>query len=298
LDVFNESYKVVKNSSGCACIQVKGDQEEGGDEEAVFEVQGVLVGLDLPPILARNQLPERISWAKQGVQITGLGHPFFGEAVAAILAIHRCLGRTYSLEGLRSWICPQFGHFHSLDFSNRYITPTTLVNGEPSVPFSSLVDPAGALLAATQHFGAHLADNEVLYFERLEHSPEDIQYQEVDPAVFRAGQIVQLQVSFTTVPLAGRKGTFQLLCKLRSVAILDRQLQEVSTSCYCFKIGLDFSLQAYDLALLRHELALREEVPRPLKRRVGYTSGASKRGRVQANGEPDQPMPFHPPPAV
>lgn len=46
----------------------------------------------------------------------------------------------------------------------------------------------------------------------------------------RIGQIVQLQVSFTSVPLWGRKGGFRMASKLRSVTILDRKLQEVCSA--------------------------------------------------------------------
>lgn len=53
-------------------------------------------------------------------------------------------------------------------------------------------------------------------------------YDEIDPAIFRVGHVVQLQVSFAAVPKWGGTGKHQMACKLRSIAVLDTQVQEVS----------------------------------------------------------------------
>ncbi|KAA1480130.1 hypothetical protein DENSPDRAFT_789985, partial [Dentipellis sp. KUC8613] len=200
-------------------------------EEAIFEVQGILLDLSLPPVLSRRQcvkLPQRVTWAKQTVQITGLGLPFFADTMNAVNGIHHSISRKYAASGLRPWRSTQLGDYISLDVGNRYITPNTFTNGESAIPFHPLVDPHGILLEATRDVGSHLADNEVRYFERLHNSSGIASFEDIDPAVFRPGQIVQLQVSFVTVPVAGAKGIYQVTPKLRSIAILDRSLQEVS----------------------------------------------------------------------
>lgn len=50
----------------------------------------------------------------------------------------------------------------------------------------------------------------------------------MDPAVFRHGQLVQVQASFSTIPMSGNKGTHKMLLKLRSVALIDRSMQQVA----------------------------------------------------------------------
>ncbi|KAI0054297.1 hypothetical protein BV25DRAFT_1817240, partial [Artomyces pyxidatus] len=190
--------------------------------EAVFEVQGVLLAFDLPPITSKSQIQPKPAWAKQSVKVVGLGAPEFDQAIAGIGAVHRKMSGLYKVDALQAWAAGRQAQFAELDFSNRYVTPHNLVRGQVASPFGAYIDPHDILATATKAIGLHVDDNIVLYYECL------LIFREIDPAVIRAGQIVQLQVSFSTVPMWGRKGMYRMVSKLRSVTILDRELHEVS----------------------------------------------------------------------
>ncbi|KAI0060626.1 hypothetical protein BV25DRAFT_1807174 [Artomyces pyxidatus] len=198
--------------------------------EAVFEVQGVLLAFDLPPITSKSQILPKPAWAKQSVKVVGLGAPEFDQAIAGIGAVHRRLSGLYKVDALQAWAAGRQAQFPELDFSNRYVTPHSLVRGQLASPFGAYIDPHDILATATKAIGLHVDDNIVLYYDKpSDYLPvaSEVIFREIDPAVIRAGQIVQLQVSFSTVPMWGRKGMYRMVSKLRSVTILDRELHEV-----------------------------------------------------------------------
>ena len=58
------------------------------------------------------------------------------------------------------------------------------------------------------------------------------------PITVRVGQLVEVQASFCVVPIT--KGRYLMLSKLRSVCILNNQVQEVSLSVLDWNITDDF----------------------------------------------------------
>ncbi|KAI0037821.1 hypothetical protein FA95DRAFT_1470331, partial [Auriscalpium vulgare] len=194
--------------------------------EAVFEVQGVLIDFDLPPVTDKNQLMPKPAWAKQSVKICGLGSQVFDLSIRGIRTLERKIASLYKVGALQEWSPSVIGEWPSLDFATRYVTPHAFAKGQHAVPFSKDVDPQGILAKTTSSVGVHLEDNHVLYYEAQHDENNMVVYHPIDPAVIRIGQIVQLQVAFTSVPLWGKKGQHQLACKLRSLVILDRNVQE------------------------------------------------------------------------
>lgn len=67
-----------------------------------------------------------------------------------------------------------------------------------------------------------------VFTNQVESSP---QYVACLPSAIRPGQLLEVQVAFCAVPVA--KGKYRMLLKLRSVCILDRQVQKV-----CSKTGI------------------------------------------------------------
>ncbi len=57
-------------------------------------------------------------------------------------------------------------------------------------------------------------------------SGSEQRYMPIKPVAIRPGQLVEAQVSFSIVPIT--KGRHIMLCKLRSVCILSKQVQDVS----------------------------------------------------------------------
>jgi hypothetical protein len=54
-------------------------------------------------------------------------------------------------------------------------------------------------------------------------------YKKIDPIKVQTGDIVEVQVSFSTVPLKGDR--YKMLLVLRSIAIIDTALTQVRTYC-------------------------------------------------------------------
>ncbi|KAI0037262.1 hypothetical protein FA95DRAFT_1614430 [Auriscalpium vulgare] len=166
------------------------------------------------------------AWAKQAVKICGLGSQIFDSAIRGLRTLECRIAALYKVGAVQEWSPSAIGEWPSLDFATRYVTPHAFAKGQHAVPFPKDVDPQGILLKTTSPVGIHLEDNHVLYYEACHIEKNKVVYQPVDPAVIRIGQIVQLQVAFTSVPLWGKKGQHQLACKLRSLVILDRNVQE------------------------------------------------------------------------
>ncbi|KAI0039943.1 hypothetical protein FA95DRAFT_1471079, partial [Auriscalpium vulgare] len=192
--------------------------------EAVFEVQGVLMDFDLPPVTDKDQIMPKPAWAKQSVKICGLGSQVFDSAIRGLRTLERRIASLYKVGALQEWSPSLVGEWPSLDFATRYVTPHTFAKGQLVVPFSKDVDPQGILSKTMASVGAHVEDNQVLYYEAQYNEKSKVAFQPVDPAVIRIGHIVQLQVAFTSVPLWGKKSQHRLACKLRSIAILDRNV--------------------------------------------------------------------------
>ncbi|KAI0308419.1 hypothetical protein OF83DRAFT_1089840, partial [Amylostereum chailletii] len=189
-------------------------QNEGGLEEGVYVVHGLVAALDLPPITHKSQLMPKPAWAKQSISIVGLGTPSFDKALSTV----------YRPGCFEDWSPSHYGPFFALEFSNCYVTRISSVRGQPAIFFTQQVDPNGVMADILSSAGIHLDDNRVQYFCRDPTSEDGFVAE--DPALFRIGQIVELQVSFTSVPLWGRKGMFRMATKLRAIAILDTYLQQ------------------------------------------------------------------------
>ncbi|KAI0043095.1 hypothetical protein FA95DRAFT_1499128 [Auriscalpium vulgare] len=202
-----------------------------GDEmvEATLEVQGVLVDYDLPPVTTKAQIGAKPLWAKQAVKLMGFGAPEFTNAVNGLRDIHRRIGSMYKVKSFEDHALNMAGCTMELNFATRFITPHSQVKGEAPIAFGNFVDPHGLLANAMTGVGSHLEDNQVLYYDCLkDQATGSLVYTPIDPSILRVGQIVQLQVAFGSVPLWGKKGSYRMVSKLRSIAILDRELQDVS----------------------------------------------------------------------
>ncbi|KAI0054468.1 hypothetical protein BV25DRAFT_1789615, partial [Artomyces pyxidatus] len=127
--------------------------------EAVFEVQGVLMSFDLPPITSREQLEPKPQWAKQSVHIMGFGAPEFDQALEAVNLVHRRMSELYRLGSVKDRVVDDDDEAEGtvpLDFSNRYVTPKSRVNKRTAVPFDPLIDPHKILERTMKSIGQHL----------------------------------------------------------------------------------------------------------------------------------------------
>ncbi|KAI0038992.1 hypothetical protein FA95DRAFT_1457206, partial [Auriscalpium vulgare] len=173
-------------------------------EEAIFVTRGLLMDKDLPPITDKSQLNGRPLMAKQTVSLAGLESPLFNSALGAILAVHGQMSSLFAEGELQEWLPSRDDDQVTLELSNRYVTRKEYAQGQLSVPFLRGVDPSGVIHDETSREGVHTTDNQVSYYERLTTAGDGFEYKEVEPAVFRIGQIVEVQFALGSVPLAGR----------------------------------------------------------------------------------------------
>ncbi|TFY83201.1 hypothetical protein EWM64_g807 [Hericium alpestre] len=160
------NYVSHKAPDGTAKVVLRNSDPEAELEEAVWEMQGVLLDYDLPPVLHRNRLPGKPIWAKQSVHLLGFSSSIFERATTGIAAIHHLIDSVYSVNSLRPWVPDQTEDHPSFTFSNRYVTALSQSQGHSPVPFGDVIDPQGILLQATSNVGAHLEDNKVEYYEK------------------------------------------------------------------------------------------------------------------------------------
>ncbi|KAI0788939.1 hypothetical protein BC629DRAFT_1288231, partial [Irpex lacteus] len=194
-------------------------------EEVVMNIQGYMIRSELPPVLRKDRIPKNPVTAKQSVVITGLGGEQFEDCVRAIMAIHTQFAAQFPPDVLLPW-APQNEDGHvCLEFSNRYFSPIS--DPGAALEFDTSVDPQG-ILKNLDVAGKHTEDNKVLYYERVAKKTQTgFTYLPCRPTVLRVGHLVELQVSFSAIPIA--RGRYIMLRKLRSICDLNEAIIQETT---------------------------------------------------------------------
>ncbi|KAG6916518.1 hypothetical protein DXG01_006519 [Tephrocybe rancida] len=144
------------------------------NEEAVFTLQGVITGKDLP-LLSNTPPAGRIRFLKQSMKLSRLGTQAFANTVSTIAHIHGLFDRSFSDGQLQEWISSD-GEDGVLDFVNQYFTPASDVSpGEKHVPFEEGLDPASILNALSKKGFVRMDDNIVTYLEKKVNSSGETQ---------------------------------------------------------------------------------------------------------------------------
>ncbi|KAF9455429.1 hypothetical protein BDZ94DRAFT_1367666 [Collybia nuda] len=205
--------------------------KEGSEEleELVLRVQGILCKKDLPPLHKPGYIAtNRLKYVSQSIALTGLGSSLFQACFDAVYDIHQCISQHFpenSLEDL-----PQTSHedYPEITASNRYFTPQHLALSEDLIPFKKCVDPQKILqYAAIGSAFVHTVENEVEYFELKVEDGGSKQYETMNPALFRIGDIVEAQISFLVVPIKNNYH-FRVMPILRAITLLDSKFQKDS----------------------------------------------------------------------
>ncbi|EIM79096.1 uncharacterized protein STEHIDRAFT_116800 [Stereum hirsutum FP-91666 SS1] len=232
LPTLDERTIIYTDTDGNSTLLFNEGSSESEGIEAIFVVQGVLWDFTLPPILAKTDLPRRVQFAKQSVVIHGWGNKHFVEDRQAIEAIHQKMSANYKEGTLKPWdgLNTTDSDMTSKEYSNRYFTPIQHANGELSIPFGSNVDPYQHLSRAATSNMVHLSTNEVGYYQYIPIHRRKTGFVCFNPAQFRAGQLVQIQIAFKTVPSGGKTIQHRLICQLKSIAMLDNAMQQTYES--------------------------------------------------------------------
>lgn len=150
----------------------------------VFTLAGIVCAKDLPPLLekpswaitfltiaeekltpAHRISSSRYKYLRQSLTITGLGSPTFGEAIKSAHKVFDIFQRQFAEDQVESWHSPTYSGHHSLNLSNRYLTPKRDAQDMVHLPFTDAVDPRGVLEDMAKSNYIHGEDNEVSYFK-------------------------------------------------------------------------------------------------------------------------------------
>ncbi|EIM85433.1 uncharacterized protein STEHIDRAFT_112011 [Stereum hirsutum FP-91666 SS1] len=211
LQTLDERTNIYTDADGNSTLLFNEGSSESEGIEAIFVVQGVLWDFTLPPIITKTESPSN-------------------------RIIHQKMSASYKEGTLKAWdiINAVDSNMTSKEYSNHYFTPIQHANGEPSIPFASNVDPHHHLTRAATSNMVHLPANEVGYYQYIpmhrRKTENDCKFICFNPAQFRAGQIVQAQIAFKTVPSGGKTPQHRLICQLKSIAMLDNAMQQTYES--------------------------------------------------------------------
>ncbi|KAL6305009.1 hypothetical protein BKA93DRAFT_699247, partial [Sparassis latifolia] len=168
--------------------------------------------------------PSKLFRATQSVKLTGLSSPIFAEAVKGVIAIHQLFAQHLDKGMLIPW-SPTCEHDKLvLEFSNRYLSFMRDMEDNNEIPIGNDVDLFGILRSHIRD-EKYLTNNVVQYFEHITRPSGETSIVVVKLSVIQEGQLIELQVTFCTVPIS--KGCMLMLSKLQLICILDRQVLSV-----------------------------------------------------------------------
>ncbi|CAA7267778.1 unnamed protein product [Cyclocybe aegerita] len=200
----------------------------GGIEEVVLQVQGIITGSTMPPIKWPFKIePCQRAYFCQSAALTGFGSESFADAIRCIEEIHNIFARHFPEESLELWNASSSAGYLTIDMANRYFTPRSQASPDQIIS-SFAIDPDGILAACTTDGTlVHTKDNSVEYYEHYQEG-EKQQYEAIDPIKFRIGDIAEAQVSFIVIHLKEQK--YKMLIVMQALTLLDSSPLRVHTN--------------------------------------------------------------------
>jgi len=187
VDGIKDNCKIIgvgMGAKGCWKLCAAQNTEGSELEEVVLRVQGIICKCDLPPIWKPfcvyvtlsltslyvahilNREPNRRTYLRQSVMLTGLSSSKFNDALASTRAIEDMFRQMIPTGTMDDWAPSSFRGHTTIDISNRYFTLAHRASqDDEQVPFSVAVDPDRILSMAMGNEFIHTEDNEVEYYE-------------------------------------------------------------------------------------------------------------------------------------
>ncbi|KAH6874666.1 hypothetical protein BKA70DRAFT_1449332 [Coprinopsis sp. MPI-PUGE-AT-0042] len=219
---------------------------EGEDkqaEEAVFRVQGVLCGKDLPPVQKKGNSQSELRsrrFIRQNVKITGFGEAQFTKALTELEAVHLKMSNCFPDGRMEDFQPSMFGNHFAIEANTRYFNHRNTVSADVQpVDFLDGVDPEGSLYRLMGEDYVHTQDNQVDYFQvhvdaegnkrhvkeytsqRQRQLTTKCRYIRVSPSIFRIGDIVEAALAFVCVPL--KNSRTKAVVTLKALVMLNQE---------------------------------------------------------------------------
>ncbi|KDQ50653.1 hypothetical protein JAAARDRAFT_141606, partial [Jaapia argillacea MUCL 33604] len=150
----------------------------------------------------------------------------FDKAVESMCQISMVLTQVVPSGLLDAYVIDKFAYYGSIEFSNLLFCPSNLVTPINVIKMSESIDPHQILKKKKKHWLVHTPDNIVHYMELAEGVAET---EGCFPHTIRPGQLVELEVSFGAVRHHQGGSGHKLLCTLKSVLVLEKELLRVGS---------------------------------------------------------------------
>ncbi|KAH6907176.1 hypothetical protein BKA70DRAFT_1428145 [Coprinopsis sp. MPI-PUGE-AT-0042] len=235
-DSFNARFAMAKNGTEQVWRVIHKDSTSNGTaecEEVVWLIQGVIAKNELPPFrgnIGRNAAKSKARYLKQGVSLTGFNVPSFSTAVEKIGMVYAEFSRNVGEFDLAPLSLVTLGHEGpSIDVANRYFTSRKDDPYGKALEFGTGIDPSGILTSCLGQDLLYGEDNVVEYYQRtLNKEDGKVSVDAIPPVRFRVGDIVEVQATFSLVPVKGRQ--WKMVATLRCITLLDGSITQDSMS--------------------------------------------------------------------
>ncbi|KAF8134066.1 hypothetical protein K438DRAFT_1997893 [Mycena galopus ATCC 62051] len=161
--------------------------------EAVFTLVGVVTQREVPPVKRTEMSHSRVHYARQHATIAGVSSALFLQAIQNLEDISFEMHCVFAEAEMQPWhpdADPE--ELGGLVSSNcRYYTTGKHVSETTKTTFDERTDPHGILSGYLSDTVSHCFDNDIAYLALVDET-----YVDKDPAVFRAGDIVEMAFAF------------------------------------------------------------------------------------------------------
>ncbi|KAJ2916278.1 hypothetical protein MD484_g4136, partial [Candolleomyces efflorescens] len=205
------------------------EEEEDDITEVVLKIQGVLCASTLPPY--RRQPPNAATASsirnlRQYVKITSLGAAGLDDAYGKLQDVQKQLQAQCKEERVIPLNFLPYEGYPCIETHARYFTDRNLVPFEKNIPFHESVDPNNILKNLKPELFIHGPDNRVDYIRRSEDKNGCARYATIDPASFKAGDLVEVAFSLVAVPIKEKRRLLYL--NLKALTLIDDTIRKES----------------------------------------------------------------------
>ncbi|KAJ7579482.1 hypothetical protein C8J56DRAFT_1059083 [Mycena floridula] len=199
-------------------------EREDGPEEVNLFVTGFIESKKTAPFHNNSQAldPERASFQKQTVNLTGFGTRLFGQSIQRLHELITLFERSYPEHGVETWDLPTA----IIQASNRYFTRASDIGSLQVLSLDRDTDPYGILGAASRGRYVYTNDNKVDCFQMVkEETDGTTEYEPMKIGQLREGDAVELSISLVGFPVRNSRNRVSVI--LRGVTLLNNRYSRI-----------------------------------------------------------------------
>ncbi|KAL0057403.1 hypothetical protein AAF712_015953 [Marasmius tenuissimus] len=209
---------------------------EAEEIEVSFKVHGMILDRSgLPPIRRGYSKNTNPRFLNQSVTITGMGLPYFDDALEGILEVEGRFERKVGPESMDKTRLLGGMHdgFRTLTVGNRYFTTKGQGTYIKAEQFGKGVNPYGHLQKVTGDKHVYCEENVVSYQRRALYNNGTEKYVDIEPQEIQVGDLVELQFSILCINPTEDRNRWRTIAVLRVITILsDLVAKEASKARY------------------------------------------------------------------